>query len=109
MLIVPLQPVPNQTLQTQLSGQACTFNVVQLAYGVFVDVYVGATLIIAGVIGLNLTLIVRSAYLGFLGDIVFFDTQGTTDPIYTGFGSRYQLVYLTESDIAAFDLPTGIE
>lgn len=111
MLTVPLQAIPNQTLQTQLNGQACTLNIYQLAYGLFMDVYVGASLIVAGVIGLNATLIVRSAYLGFSGDFVFIDTQGTTDPIYNGFGvgGRYQLVYLSPSEIAALDLPTGVE
>lgn len=99
MLLVPLQPVPNQTLQVQLGGQACTLNVYQFAYGLFMDVYVGTALIIGGVICENLNRIVRSLYLGFVGDFCFLDTGGTSDPIYTGLGTRFQLLYLEETDL----------
>lgn len=62
---------------------------------VFVDLYVNGTLIIGGVPAFNETLIVRDAYLGFTGDLVFYDTQGSTDPVYTGLGSRYVLAYIS--------------
>lgn len=101
MLIVPVRPIPNQTLQVQLAGQATTVTIRQLLYGLFVDVYVGDTQIIAGVLALNLNRIVRSAYLGFAGDFVFGDTQGTDDPIYTGLGSRFLLAYIEPSEAEA--------
>jgi hypothetical protein len=104
MLIVGAQPLPNQQLQAALGGQAVTLNLYQLAYGLFCDVLVNGSAIITGVICLNLTRIVRNAYLGFSGDFVFYDTQGTDDPIYTGIGSRFQLVYLEASDLAAAGL-----
>jgi hypothetical protein len=103
MQTIPIAAIPNQTLNVQLGGQACILNVYQLAYGLFMDVYIGNTLIVGGVICENLNRIVRSLYLGFIGDLCFFDTQGAQnpqDPIYTGLGSRYQLVYLTPSDLA---------
>jgi hypothetical protein len=103
MQLVPTQPIPNQTFNVQLGGQACVINCYQLAYGLFVDLYVGNSLIVAGVIALNLNRIVRSLYLGFVGDLVFYDTQGAqnpSDPIFTGLGSRFQLIYLTPSDLA---------
>lgn len=98
MLIVPLQPVPNQTLQVQLAGQPCTLNLFQYTYGLFASVYVGDVLIIASVLCQNFNRIVRSTYLGFVGDLVFLDTQGTDDPIYTGLGSRFVLLYLTPDE-----------
>ena len=101
MQVVPLQPVPNQTLQCQLGGQACTIDVVQNAYGLFATLFVGTNLIIAGVLAQNLNRIVRSLYLGFFGDLCFVDVQGMSDPVYTGLGSRYQLVYLAPSDLPA--------
>lgn len=104
MQVVPLQPQPNQTLQVQLNGQACTIDVLQMAYGLFVTIYVGDRLIISNVIALNLTRIVRSAYLGFSGDFAFCDTQGSDDPVYTGLGgldARYQLIYLEPADLPA--------
>jgi hypothetical protein len=98
MLIVPVRPLPNQQVQCQLNGQACTINVFQQAFGLYADLFVGAQAIVQGVIAHNLTRIVRSAYLGFSGDLVFFDTQGTDDPIYTGLGSRFVLVYLAPGE-----------
>jgi len=101
--IIPLKALPNQQVQIQLSGQAVTINVFQQAYGLYVDVYVGANAIIQGVIAENLNRIVRSAYLGFIGDFVFWDAQGSSDPVYTGLGDQYQLVYLDSSDLAALE------
>jgi uncharacterized protein DUF6983 len=102
MQVVPLKALPSQTLQVTLGGQSCVLNIYQLAYGLFMDVYVGATLIIGGVICENLNRIVRSLYLGFTGDFVFFDATGAgADPIYTGLGDRFQLVYLEEADLPA--------
>lgn len=111
MQVVALQPIPNQTLQAQLGGQACTINVQQMAYGLFMTLYVGSVLIVAGVICLNATLIVRSAYLGFSGDFEFLDTENLTDPsdpVYTGLGSRFQLCYLSAAEVAALNLPAGV-
>ncbi len=34
------------------------------------------------------------AYLGFTGSLLFIDTQGTSDPDYTGLGTRYFLIYV---------------
>lgn len=103
MLIVPVQPVPNQTLQVQLAGQPVVLNVYQLAYGLFVDVLIGPDPVIGGVICQNRNRIVRDAYLGLVGDLAFVDTQGDVDPVYTGLGSRFLLAYLEEADVAALE------
>lgn len=91
--VVPLIATPAQTLAIQLGGQSCRLAVYQKAFGVFVDVYVNDALVIGGVIARNLDRMVRSAYLGFVGDLYFFDTAGVDDPLYPGFGSRYVLIY----------------
>ena len=102
MLVIPVQALPNQQLQVQLGSQACTIELAQTDYGLFLTLSVGGSLVVASVICENLNRIVRSLYLGFSGDLCFIDTQGTTDPIFTGLGSRYQLLYLAPSD-----LPSG--
>ena len=101
MLIIPTSAVPNQTLLAQLGGQTAEINVYQEAYGLFVDLYVAGTLIIGGVVAQNLNRIVRDAYLGFTGDLIFGDTQGTDDPVYWGLGTRWLLAYLGETDLTA--------
>lgn len=99
--IIPLQPVPNQVVTVTLANQLCQINVYQKAYGLFVDLYVSNVLIIGGVIAENLNRIVRSLYLGFVGDLAFIDNQGNLDPVYTGLGTRFSLAYIEASELPA--------
>lgn len=99
MIQVPLSPVPLQTVQVVLGGQSCVVKVSQLEYGMFADLSVNDGLIVAGVICQNLNRIVRSLYLGFSGDLVFWDAQGSEDPVYTGLGSRFFLLYLAADEL----------
>lgn len=62
------------------------------------DLYVNGSLLCGGVACLNKTFIVLNLYLGFIGDFSFLDTQGDTDPVYTGLGSRYLLFYVPPSE-----------
>lgn len=102
MLIVPLQAVENQAVTVSLGGQSCQINVYAKSTGLFVDLYVNNALVVAGVLALNLTLIVRSAYLGFIGDLAFVDQSGAgDDPEYSGIGSQFLLYYLSPADLAA--------
>ena len=91
--IVPLSATPSQALSISLGGQPCQLNVYQKAFGLYVDVFVNDALIIGGVVARNLTRIVRSAYLGFAGDLYFVDATGQDDPAYQGLGTRFFLIY----------------
>ena len=102
--VIPLQAVASQIVNVTLNSQVSQIAVRQCSTGIFVTVYVNNALIIGGVIAENLNAIVRSAYLGFIGDLAFYDTQGTTDPVYTGLGSRYVLEYFLPSE-----LPVGVQ
>lgn len=101
-IIIPTTTAPYQTINITLNNQSCTFDIytksINDAFGgpeitpsdpnppyvninpVFVDVFVNDILIIGGVKALNNNLIVRDIYLGFIGDVAFVDTQGTSDP-----------------------------
>lgn len=103
MLSIPLLAVPSQVISTTLGSQATQLNIYQKLSGLYMDVYVDNALIIAGVICENTNRIVRSLYLGFLGDFMFFDNQGSDDPEYTGLGNRFSLIYLETTD-----LPNGV-
>lgn len=107
MQLIPLNAIPNQTVAVQLNGQSCTLNVYQKSTGMFMDVLVNDVLIIGGVICENLNRIVRSLYLGFIGDFSWVDTQGTNSPYYTGIGSRYYLLYLNPNELNPLPLTTG--
>ena len=103
MLIVPLQAVPNQTFSTLLGGQACQITLTTRFWGLFFDVAVNNTNVRNGVICQNLNRIIRYPSLGFIGDFWFKDTQGSTDPVFSGLGAggRYLLEYWEAADVAA--------
>lgn len=108
MLIVPLKALPSQKVTIVLGGQSCLIDVYQRSTGLYNDLFVNDALIIGGVIARNLVVMVRSLYLGFIGDLAYFDTQpdkihGPSDPDFVGLGLRYQLIWF-----APEDLPVGI-
>lgn len=115
-LIVPLSPVPSQTLRISLGSPAQPFTlnvyakdiqIPTLAPGqiatdpptyeaaslLFMDVYLNDALVVGGVLCENQNLIIKNTYLGVVGDFAFADTQGSDDPQYTGLGSRWLLIY----------------
>ena len=63
------------------------------------DLTVNGTVLFTTVACLNNDPIVRDAYLGFIGELAFVDQQGTQDPDYTGFGTRYLLTYYDPSEL----------
>lgn len=94
--VLPVQPQAAQTFEATLSGQDCTITLRQLALGLFIDLAVSGNPILSGRYCVDRVGLVRYAYLGFIGWLYFVDTQDSSDPYYTGLGSRYLLVY--ESD-----------
>lgn len=91
--VLPLAAEPSQSITVTIGDQRMTLDVYQKRFGLFVDVYVNDALVIGGVLARNLLKIVRSSYLGFVGDLFFYDTQGTSDPVYTGLGDRFVFLY----------------
>lgn len=99
MLLVPVQAIPNQGLQVVLDNQQVSLSIYQTDYGLFMDVVSDGTPIVTGVLCENQNPIVRDAYLGFLGDFKWLDVSGNgVNPIYTGLGSQFLLVYIETSD-----------
>jgi len=92
---VPLAAVPSQVCTVTLGGQRCIIEVDQKDVG---SVYLSLTANGISIVNFRLcrdrVSLVRSGYLPFSGTLSFVDTQGTSDPDYSGFGSRYRLVYL---------------
>lgn len=101
MDVIPLDAVPNQTVSLVLDYQNCQINVYQKSTGLFVDLYKDNSLVIAGVLARNLRLILMGTYLGFSGDLMFYDNQGDHDPEYAELGGRYSLLYIPASEMPA--------
>jgi hypothetical protein len=99
MQTIPLTAKPNQTVDVVLNSQSCTINLYQKGERLFLDLLVGGSAVLLGQICRDRCLIVRLAYLGFVGDLGFIDTQGASDPVYSGLNDRWQLLYFPPSDL----------
>lgn len=97
--VIALNPVPAQTLITPVANQNCRLNIFQKTNGMFIDVLVDEEPIILGVLCLDRNRIVRDSYLGFIGDFMFIDLEGSNDPDYKGLGTRYVLIYLEAAEV----------
>lgn len=93
MLVIPLQPVQSQTVTVSLAQQPIRLFVYSKTTGLFVDVYNNDQPVVLGVVARNATRIVRERYRNFIGDLVFFDTQGQQNPKWFGLGTRWVLSY----------------
>lgn len=98
MLEIPLQAVPSQITRVVLDGQNVQLAIYQKPEGLFVDINSGGVDINRGVLAHDANPLVCSAYLGFVGNLMFLDTQGNDDPDYTGIGARFGLIYLTQAE-----------
>lgn len=97
---IPIQPVPSQITKVVLGGKNCQILVYQKPQGVFVDINADGSDIVTGVIARDAVPLVCRDYVGFPGNILFIDTQGSADPSYEGLGDRWTLVYLTAEEYA---------
>ena len=100
MQTVPLQPVPSQSTKVVLGGQNCQILIYQKPQGCLVDINADGVDIVVGIIGRDAVPLVCREYTGFIGNLLFIDTQGSDDPSYDGLGSRWSLVYLTAEEYA---------
>lgn len=99
MRTIPLQAVPSQTLSVLLGGQNCQISVYQKSTGMYLDLSINNAPMLTTVMCRDRVKLIRQPYHGFAGDLAFVDTQGFSDPDYTGLGGRFALVYLEPLDL----------
>lgn len=100
MLEILLQAIPSQTLKFVVANQSVQLSVYQKSRGIFVDIEVGGVPFAQGVLAHDCCPLISREYAGFIGNLIFVDTQGASDPSYAGLGSRFKLVYLTAEQYA---------
>lgn len=96
MNLIPLSAIPSQSVQVVLNNQNCTIKVYTKSTGMFFDLLVDGDPVVLGRLCLDRNYLVRYVRLGFIGDFFFVDSQGTSDPVYTGLGARFNLYYSAE-------------
>ncbi len=95
MLRIPLQAIPNQTLAVTLARQPVQLALRQNGASMFIDVMNNGLYVVRTRICRNRQrLLLDARYKGFIGDFMFVDTQGDTDPQYADLNSRYLLLYV---------------
>ena len=100
MLTIPTTATPSQNIQTNVGGQSVVINLYQKDKGLFADIVSNNVTIVSSVICLDAVPLIAADYMGFDGNLMFVDTQGSSNPDYTGLGDRFQLVYLTADEYA---------
>lgn len=92
---IPLPASANQTFSCRLDGKNAQISLTTTQHGLFADVLYDGVPVALGRLCLDRVDINPNRYLGMPQFLGFADLQGTSDPVYTGFGTRYLLVYGT--------------
>ena len=92
-IVIPLQAVANQTFSCILDGQSAVIELETTDYGLYATVAYNGVSVASSRLCLDRTNINSAAYLGMPQALFFADLQGQSDPIWTGFGTRYALCY----------------
>lgn len=99
MLTIPLTPVASQTFAVTLAGQPAQIELRTIGALLYFSLTVsGSPIVTTRVCRNKQRLLADAKYRGFVGDFSFVDTEGDTDPVFTGLGSRYLLVYFNAGE-----------
>lgn len=92
--VISLFQQSKQTVSVTLGGQSCQIDLTTYEdVGMFASLSVSGNPVFLNVPCRDRVGLVRRKYLGFTGELTFMDTQGTSDPQYTGLNDRWLLVY----------------
>lgn len=92
-IVIPVQAVPNQAFSCVLDDARAQVNLTTTDYGLFADVVYDGSPVASGRLCEDRTDLNPDRYRGLPQFLGFVDTQGGSDPVYAGFGTRYLLIY----------------
>ena len=95
-----MQAIPAQFVKFVVGGQSVEMSIYAKSTGLFVDLTVGGVAFMQGVLALDCVPLISRDYMGFVGNLLFIDTQGNNDPTYDELSARYRLIYLTSDEYA---------
>lgn len=90
---IPLSQVPSQSVNALLAGQPCTITLRDLGNRQYLSISRNGAVIATNLLLQNNARILMSAYTDFVGDLAVIDLQGDAPPQYTGWGTRWVLVF----------------
>lgn len=92
-IVIPVPAQPNPNFSCVLDGLLAQFQLRTTDFGLFADVTYNGAPVATGRLCLDRTDINPNRYEGLPQGLFFVDTLGTSDPVYTGFGTQYLLLY----------------
>lgn len=90
---VPVQNIPAQSFGIVLDDQDCRITIYTRGEDLYLDLEKNNEEIYKGVICRSFVNLTPYVYRGFSGSLYFLDTVGEQDPVYTGLGNRFVLIY----------------
>ena len=105
IVTIPIKAAANQTASAVLDGQNAQITLMTTDYGLFADVTYNGVRVATGRLCLDRTDINAAKYLGLPQPLFFADLQGTSDPQWAAFGTRYLLCYGTPDNTGTSGAP----
>lgn len=93
MEIIPVSPIPAQRLAVTLNHQNCVITLRSLGGKQYITLDCNGERVFTNTIIVDRIPLKKYNYLPFIGDIACIDKQGTSDPDYQEWNSRFFLVY----------------
>jgi hypothetical protein len=103
--VIPLAALALQQFSCVLDNQTAQFTLTTTEDGLFADIVYSGVSIAAGRLCLDRTNLNSSPYTGLPQGLFFVDLLGTSDPVYTGFGTQYLLLYGNPDDNGGVTYP----
>ena len=104
MIEIPLTSSPDQELQIDLGGQACTIRVFERAGFMYMDLTVRRTKILKGALCQPTTPVIPETITGFSGQFYVIDGMAATagsqeSPAFAEWGTRYKLYCIPDDEL----------
>ena len=93
MLQIPLAAVPSQKIVVTLNNQNCVLMLRSLDDRQYLSLSVGGEPVFHNALIVDRIPLKKYSYLPFIGDIASVDTQGTSDPDWQQWNTRFFLIY----------------
>lgn len=93
MIKIPIQPTPAQSFKVKLNNQNCEIRIYYRFGSTYMDLTVNGEIVTKGAICRDRQNIIQIAQSAFSGALFFIDMLGVSDPLYSGFGTRWRLFY----------------
>jgi hypothetical protein len=97
-IIIPVQQQANQSFSCILDGESAQITLETTDYGLFATVVYNGVPVATSRLCLDRTNINSAGYNGMPQALFFADTMDGSDPVWTGFGTRYLLCYGNPQD-----------